>query len=86
MLATSAMFRLLYQCGAAFLVIGAADYLLQKRFVMKDLMMTKEEVKREYKEDEGDPHVKHRRKELHHELLQETEMHNVANASAVVTR
>lgn len=83
-LAGAAMFRLLYQCGAAFLAIGAADFLLQKKFLMKELMMSKEEVKREYKEDEGDPHVKHRRKELHHELLQESEMHNVSNASAVV--
>ncbi len=83
-LAASTLFRLLYQCGTAFLVIGAGDFIMQKKFLMKDLMMSKEEVKNEYKDSEGDPHVKQRRKELHHELLQESDMHNVGNANAVV--
>jgi type III secretion YscU/HrpY family protein len=83
-IAASTLFRLLYQCGAAFLVIGAADYMMQKKFMMKDLMMSKEEVKNEYKDSEGDPHVKHRRKELHQEMLAESDMDNVGHASAVV--
>ncbi len=83
-LAAWTLFKLLYQCGAAFLVIGAADFMMQKKFLMKDLMMTKEEVKNEYKESEGDPHIKHRRKELHHELLEECDMGNVGAADAVV--
>jgi type III secretion YscU/HrpY family protein len=78
------LFRLLYQTGAAFLIIGAADYMLQQKFHMKDLKMSKEEVKREYKESEGDPHIKHQRKQFHEELLSHSAVANVPHADAVV--
>lgn len=52
----------------AFLVIAGADYAFQRRTHTKSLMMTKEEVKREYKESEGDPHIKGKRKQIAHEL------------------
>jgi flagellar biosynthesis protein FlhB len=39
-------------------VLGAADYLVQKKKMGKQTRMTKEEVKQEYKNSEGDPHVK----------------------------
>lgn len=83
-MAVASIYRLLTQTGAAFLIIGAADFILQKKLYMKDQMMTKEEVKREYKEDEGDPHIKHRRQSMHHELLHESEIANVPTADAVV--
>ncbi|MCX6627856.1 MAG: EscU/YscU/HrcU family type III secretion system export apparatus switch protein [Candidatus Solibacter sp.] len=59
----------LLRAGVVFLLIGAADFLLQKKLYMKSLMMSKEEVKQEYKQDEGDPHVKQMRKHLHEEAL-----------------
>ncbi|MDX2153458.1 MAG: type III secretion system export apparatus subunit SctU [Bryobacteraceae bacterium] len=83
-LAAGAMYGLLYKTGGAFLVIGFADYMIQKKLHLKEMMMTKEEVKREYKESEGDPHVKHMRKELHHQLLNEAEAGNAAHADVVV--
>ncbi|PYX64786.1 MAG: EscU/YscU/HrcU family type III secretion system export apparatus switch protein, partial [Acidobacteria bacterium] len=48
------------------------------------MMMSKEEVKQEYKEQEGDPHVKHMRKHLFHQLMQGSVAHNVPKATAVV--
>ncbi|MCU0227589.1 MAG: type III secretion system export apparatus subunit SctU [Bryobacterales bacterium] len=83
-IAADSIYRILIQTGAAFLVIGAADFVLQKKLYIKDQMMTKEEVKREYKEDEGDPYVKHHRKGMHQELLQEGEVANVPAADVVV--
>jgi flagellar biosynthesis protein FlhB len=83
-MAVSSIYRLLTQTGTAFLIIGAADFILQKKLYMKDQMMTKEEVKREYKEDEGDPHIKHRRQSMQHELLHESEISNVPTADAVI--
>jgi flagellar biosynthesis protein FlhB len=47
-------------------------------------MMSKEEVKREYKEDEGDPNIKHQREHLHRQLLSENMVRNVPKADAVV--
>ncbi len=83
-MAADSIYRLLTQTGVAFLVIGVADFILQKKLYMKEQMMTKEEVKREYKEDEGDQHVKHRRKGMHQELLLEGEVANVPAADVVV--
>ncbi len=84
MLAARSMFRLLYQAGFAFLVIGAADFMIQKKLFLKDQMMTKEEVKKEYKEQEGDPHVKGHRKQVAYELLADAEVNNVPQADVVL--
>jgi flagellar biosynthetic protein FlhB len=40
------------------LVIAAADYTIQRRRVMKDISMTKQEVKEEFKQNEGNPEVR----------------------------
>jgi len=47
-------------------------------------MMSKEEIKREYKEEEGDPHVKGYRKALYMALLRENATKQVPTAKAVV--
>ena len=46
--------------------------------------MTREEVKREYKESEGDPHHKAQRKALHRQLAQGGPARGVQKATAVV--
>jgi flagellar biosynthesis protein FlhB len=51
---------------------------------MKSLKMSKYEVQKEYKEDEGDPHIKHLRKQLHEEVLANDVMRKVPTANAVV--
>jgi len=78
------MSGLLYKVGGVFIILGAADYMIQKKLYMKDMMMSKEEVKQEYKEQEGDPHIKHMRKHLFQQLMQESVTHNVPKATAVV--
>jgi len=78
------MSSILFKVGGVFMVLGAADYMLQKKIYMKKMMMSKEEVKQEYKEQEGDPHVKHMRKHLFHQLMQGSVAHNVPKATAVV--
>jgi flagellar biosynthetic protein FlhB len=74
----------LLRAGVLFLLIGAADFLLQKKLYMKSLMMSKEEVKQEYKQDEGDPHVKQMRKHLHEEALMGGAALKVPKADVVV--
>jgi type III secretion protein U len=62
------MLHLLLWCGAFFIFLGAADYGFQKWQFLRDQRMSKSEVKRELRDDEGDPHFKAERKRLGQEL------------------
>lgn len=77
--------RVALRVGLLFFVFAIFDVWWQRRSYMKDLMMTKDEVKREYKESEGDPHHKAKRKEMHHEILESAMMEGVRGADVVVT-
>jgi flagellar biosynthesis protein FlhB len=44
--------------SVAALMVAAADYVIQRRRVMKDISMTKQEVKEEFKQNEGNPEMK----------------------------
>ena len=52
-----------------YVVIAAVDRLFQKRNYMKQMMMTKDEVKREYKEQEGSQEIKQAQRQFRDELL-----------------
>lgn len=66
------------------MALGLVDYGLARRRHRKDLMMTREEVKREYKESEGDPHHKAKRQAVHRQLAQGGSARGVRRASVVV--
>jgi flagellar biosynthetic protein FlhB len=87
-LAASYTFWLVFQIGLrvgiAFLVLGAADYFLQRYFHRRELMMTKHEVKEEYKETEGNPIHKSLRRARHREILMQAMMDAVRRANVVV--
>ena len=68
-----------------FLILAIVDFFMQKREYMKNLKMSKEEIKREYKEEEGDPHIKGHRRQLHQEMAMGDTRQRVQNADAVVT-
>lgn len=61
------------------------DLLWQRHKFKKEMMMSKQEVKDEYKESEGSPEMKGKRKQFHRELLQGGAPARVKNADAVVT-
>jgi type III secretion protein U len=67
-----------------FLVLGPVDYGIQRWQFMKDQRMTKDEVRREFKEQEGDPHVKGERQQLARELANSDPTERVAGANAVI--
>ena len=68
----------------AFLVLAVVDYSFQKRSHIKELRMTKDEVKREFKEVEGDPEMKGRRRSLFMEIVSSQEVSNVRRTSVVL--
>ncbi|WP_230350808.1 EscU/YscU/HrcU family type III secretion system export apparatus switch protein [Lelliottia sp. WAP21] len=53
------------------LIVIAFDALAEFFLYIKDLMMTKQEVKQEYKNSEGNPEIKGKRKQIHREMLSE---------------
>jgi flagellar biosynthetic protein FlhB len=77
-------FQIGVRVGLVFLVIGAADYFLQRFLHRKELRMTKHEVREEYKETEGNPLHKSLRRQMHREILLQSVMEAVRRASVVV--
>ncbi len=65
--------------------IGALDYLFQRRQFMKEMRMTKQEVKDEFKQTEGDPQVKARIRGLRMQRARQRMMAAVPDADVVVT-
>jgi type III secretion protein U len=78
-------FSLYLYCGGTFAAVAALDYILQKKIYLKDQMMTKDEVKREYKEMEGDPLIKSQRRQLHQEMAMSDDLGKVRQSSVLVT-
>ncbi|MFD0669025.1 type III secretion system export apparatus subunit SctU [Ramlibacter sp. MAHUQ-53] len=76
---------MMVKISVGYAIIAAADFAWQRHQHVKQLMMSKDEVKQEYKEAEGDPHIKHQRKHLHQEMLQEGAVQKTRQASVVVT-
>jgi type III secretion protein U len=64
---------------------AACDYALKYHAFMKNLKMSLEEVRRDHKETEGDPHIKHRRRWLGREMIFSNPLARVPGASVVVT-
>ena len=64
--------------------LGALDLVVVRRGWRKKLRMSKDEVKREYKESEGDPQIKAAREKAHQEMLAAATVANVRTASVVV--
>ena len=71
--------------GFTFLFIAGLDYLVQRWQYRKDLMMTQQEIKEEYKEREGNPLVKSRIRSLQREMARRRMMEDVKKADLVVT-
>lgn len=68
-----------------FFVVAFADYFYQKFSYLKKQRMTKQEVKDEYKQTEGDPQIKMRLRSIRQEKFRKRMMSNVPNATVVVT-
>ena len=75
---------LLFSVAIAVLVIAIADYAYQKYSHLKKLRMTKQEVKDEYKQVEGDPLVKSRIRQVRMERARRRMMDNVPKADVVI--
>ncbi|MCC8191015.1 MAG: type III secretion system export apparatus subunit SctU [Planctomycetes bacterium] len=72
-------------CLAAFAGIAVLDWLFQRQQYLKENMMSKEDVKNEYKEMEGDPQIKGQRRQLHQEMAMNEQAAAVRQADVLIT-
>lgn len=77
--------RILFYVGLVFLLLGILDLIFQKWKFKKDMMMTKEEVKDEFKQTEGDPMVKAKIRRNQIEMLRKIMLEKVPRADVVIT-
>jgi type III secretion protein U len=76
---------LIVYTALVYATISAFDFVYQRHKWRKGLMMAKEEVQREYKEMEGDPHIKGHRRALAQELAMSGSIEKTRKASVLVT-
>ncbi len=77
--------KLLIITSIIFIIIAIPDYIVQKKQFMESMKMTKQEVKQEYKELEGDPLVKGKLRQYMHEMLRRNIPAAVAKSDVVIT-
>lgn len=71
--------------SAVYMVIAFLDYAYQKHKFKEDMKMTKQEVKDEYKNQEGDPQVKGKQKQRMQEASRRRMMQQLPEADVVIT-
>lgn len=78
------IYSMLLKVILGFVVLAAADFMYQRWDFERQMKMTKQEVKEEYKQTEGDPQIKGRIKQVQRQMAQSRMMQNVPGADVVV--
>jgi type III secretion protein U len=73
------------QVGLFFLLVALFDLAFQKKNFAKEMMMQKFEIKQEYKDTEGDPLIKGRRREIFREIAYQEGPSAARRARAIIT-
>lgn len=71
--------------SVVFLILAVVDYYYQKRKFKKDMKMTKQEVKEEYKNTEGNPQIKGKIRSKMQEASRRRMMQSIPEADVVIT-
>jgi flagellar biosynthetic protein FlhB len=82
---SKSVFDLLLNTGYAIIGLAIFDYAYQKYDFEKNLKMTKQEVKEEYKSTEGDPQLKMRIRQKMRDMARRRMMTDVKSATVVIT-
>jgi flagellar biosynthetic protein FlhB len=83
--AWDSVIRLLWQGALAMLVLGLADFFVQRWRTTSQLKMTKQELRDEAKSSEGSPEIKARVRQIQRELTKRRMLSSVKTATVVVT-
>ncbi len=77
--------KVMIRCSCVIFILAILDYAYQKWEHEKNLKMTKQEVKDEYKQSEGDPHIKSRIRSIQLQMARRRMMEAVPKADVVIT-
>jgi len=83
-LLAGSLMSLLWKASAVFLALGVVDLARERRRYTKDLRMSRQELREESKDLEGNPHVKARIRRLQRDLVRRQMMKEVKTATAVI--
>lgn len=81
----SIAYRIAIRVGLFYVAIAILDYLYRRWEYMRNLRMTRQEIKEEYKRLEGDPLIKQRMRDLQRQIAYQRMMAAVPQADVVVT-
>lgn len=79
------IFDLICQIGLVLFVLAIFDYMYQKWQYIKNLKMSKQEVKDEYKQSEGDPKIKSKIRSKQRQIAMQRMMQEVPKADVIIT-
>ena len=79
-----AVFSMIMKVGALFLVLAGVDLLYQRWHFEREMKMTKDEVKEEYKQMEGDPKVKAKIRQIQRQMAMARMMQQVPEADVII--
>jgi type III secretion protein U len=82
---SSFLIKVIIRVGIFFLAIAVFDLVFQKKNFEKEMKMEKFEVKQEFKDTEGDPHIKGKRRQVAQEIAYQEGPSAVKRAKAVIT-
>jgi flagellar biosynthesis protein FlhB len=78
-------FTIILKAAVVLLIIAVLDFIYQRYEFNKSLKMSKQEIKEEYKQIEGDPHIKGKIKERQRAMAQRRMLQDVPKADVVIT-
>lgn len=84
-LMTNSIYRMGLQVGLFLLVIAAADYWWQRREFENSIKMSKQEIKEEYKQMEGDPLVRSKIRQRQRQMASQRMMQAIPTADVIIT-
>lgn len=79
------VFTLVFKIIGLFMVMAVLDLMYQKWQNTQDLKMSKQEVKEEFKQQEGDPQIKGKRRQLQRQMAMSRMMKEVPKADVIIT-
>jgi type III secretion protein U len=82
---TDFLFKVILRVGIFFIIVAIFDLVFQKKNFAKEMKMEKFEVKQEFKDTEGDPQIKSKRKQAAQEIAYQEGPSAVKRAKAVIT-
>lgn len=79
------LMKVVIRVGIFFIIVGVFDLVFQIKNFAKDMRMEKHEVKQEYKDSEGDPHIKSKRKQRAQEIAYQEGPQAAKRARTIIT-